>query len=844
MTLPSAQRSSCILSDLRSNAPPLPHPDLLLGVFLSQFRRLLPPGLARGFLWAGGLITALLLAQKLHGMGWWKVVDLPNAKMTATESGWRMSMPEKYRGALADERGIILENGAPIGLKELRRHDFEQTTGGRFVISRGVIALRPGDESDPTKNGRRYSLKLPAPVPGWVLGLSSVVLAAGLLGSRPRGGAFRFQKWLPILVAVVGFAGRAAEVQREPEFDDGIMSIRGMLYSDAMMWNELALSLVEGRGLTGGFSGQRPYYSYLLGSVYAAAGPSVTAGRLLNAAAHGLTLGLACLLGCALSSWIGGVAAAAALYFAGQYWHMVQVLMTETVASLLAMAGCCLLLAWPRKPETTRGRWLRLGSLLMAGVMLALSNLTCPSTLLALPLLCILVCLRRRQPGQAWWQWIDLRPGLAVSIGAFLVLGPWLVRQYRVQGVATLSTQTGDLLYAAAMPEGRMNPREMEELAAAGISPHAGPTAERYRFFMKRFVDTVRANPSAYFQKLGGYAWEFADSSEWAIAAFRAVSLLGLLVGGLVWWRQSGGSGTSFLAALPVGAALWFGALAPGWALVLPSVVILFLLRPGSRPVLGVLVCLLMGAAACSTIAGLQLVRRTWVSAEPVFWLLLFGAATTLQGTLAGWLDRRLKIGESLGADGPISSTDVTAPASSVLVWGTCGGVAGLSLFGAVAFTMGRPIPVPAPLAAGSRQSLVDWIHHHAPEAASAIGDLDKSLVLTPVRIGEYRAFVPAGIEVTNFARSFLRKPFDRTVAFLRPAPQADGSIWVQLTQFAEVDLRKERLAGWWLLASWPDVDPKSRFGHDITIHRAVALFPLAIDGTPEWERGRKFAVH
>ncbi len=74
--------------------------------------------------------------------------------------------------------------------------------------------------------------------------------------------------------------------------------------------------------------------------------------------------------------------------------------------------------------------------------------------------------------------------------GFFCVMLPWLIRQERVYGIASLSDNIGEAIYAATSPIYKQwTPAVRKDADAAGIPNTVG---DRYRYFIDRAVENVK----------------------------------------------------------------------------------------------------------------------------------------------------------------------------------------------------------------------------------------------------------------------------------------------------------------------------------------------------------------
>ena len=94
--------------------------------------------------------------------------------------------------------------------------------------------------------------------------------------------------------------------------------------------------------------------------------------------------------------------------------------------------------------------------------------------------------------------------------GFFCVMLPWLIRQERLFGIASLSDNIGEAIYSATSPVYRQwTPLVRKDADAAGIPNTIG---DRYRYFIDRAVENVKTNPGFYLRNVGAALWEYANT--------------------------------------------------------------------------------------------------------------------------------------------------------------------------------------------------------------------------------------------------------------------------------------------------------------------------------------------
>src|ERR1051326_7370284 len=98
---------------------------------------------------------------------------------------------------------------------------------------------------------------------------------------------------------------------------------------------------------------------------------------------------------------------------------------------------------------------------------------------------------------------------VAILLGFCCIIVPWLIRQDRLYGIATISDNIGEAIYAASSPVYKQwTTRIRKDADAAGIPNTVG---DRYRYFMERAVENVKANPMFYVRNVATSFWEYAN---------------------------------------------------------------------------------------------------------------------------------------------------------------------------------------------------------------------------------------------------------------------------------------------------------------------------------------------
>lgn len=367
-----------------------------------------------------------------------------------------------------------------------------------------------------------------------------------------RGLADHTKLILPLFIFLAAFSIRIYFACTHRHYDN-VFAVRGVPFSDGHLWTMGAMLLAEGKGLGDVL---RPGLSVALAFFYPWLGYSFHTITALNIVVGSLTALFIFLI--ARTVFNESIAIAAAGFFVLDPSQIVQIpqATTEPLGLLFFTTSVyCLLLAdrgGRRKPA------------LISGVLLGLSNLTRPLTLVCAPFyagqLVLSEWLRTRGLKRA------LVPAIALLTGIVLTLSPWLIRQRLVQGVWSLSTNLGEALYAATSPKYKTwTSRVRADADRAGVKPTMGA---RYKYFIAESLKNIRRDPAFYTGQVARSCWQYlncfdskirsTDKSfpfrEWtqlveAQVLFLWITITLLVVTGLRLWAHSGiSAGCVFLA--------------------------------------------------------------------------------------------------------------------------------------------------------------------------------------------------------------------------------------------------------------------------------------------------------
>ena len=406
----------------------------------------------------------------------------------------------------------------------------------------------------------------------------------------------------------------------------GFFIYHGSPLSDGGYYTLKAISIANGYGIPPhGQPAVRPFYSIVLACLYTWTGFSLPAVTALNIVTGGATAALIYLCGVLVLNRLCGLAAA--LFFA---IDPTQIIQTPQAGSeplgLLFFVGSVYtaMLAFQ-----SNGLWM----FCLSGLLIGLSNLTRTLIIFALPFYIALILL-------FGWRERMLRAGavraLLMLLGFCFIMLPWLIRQERLYGIASISDNIGEAIYGATSPiYKRWTPLVRNDADAAGIPNTVG---DRYRYFIDRSVENVKANPGFYLRNVGTALWEYANTFglrsrtanqygnpfSSAVEGQRLLLIYLILFTFAMWllWKDRLFAPSSLVFLLSSIVLVIFYWVLPVWATFVPLLVgIVVSWRPGHRkPVLissGSLASAVLGSAAFAN----PVLYRTMVMTD---WLFLF----------------------------------------------------------------------------------------------------------------------------------------------------------------------------------------------------------------------------
>jgi hypothetical protein len=319
-----------------------------------------------------------------------------------------------------------------------------------------------------------------------------------LTGKQIRG-AFRSlaQRPLasPLLVFLVALCVRVQFSVAHPHFDN-IFAVRGIPFSDGITWTSAAISLAEGRGLGNVY---RPGLSIALALFYTWFGYSYHTITVLSILVGSLTALFIFLISRSVFNEL--IAIAAACFFVFDSSQLVQTpqATTEPLGLLFFAAATYFLLLVNRGGKAKHA--------IIGGVLLGLSNVTRPLTLVCAPFyvghVILSEWLRTRRVKRA------IVPAIALCMGIVLTVSPWLVRQRLVHGVWSISTNLGEALYGATSPKYKTwTSLVRADADRAGVKSTLGA---RYNYFIAESLKNVRRDPMFYLRQIAGSYWQYLN---------------------------------------------------------------------------------------------------------------------------------------------------------------------------------------------------------------------------------------------------------------------------------------------------------------------------------------------
>jgi|GEM_PF-2038303 len=776
-----------------------------------------------GFLWAAsgllfGVALFLTLLQKHSGTPFSTTVPLrikPDAKQVG--HGVRAEIPRDHRNDLVRRHAVLLKDGRPHGFRARSNKAVKNHGSGRYNLRDNKIWLSS------VAGGEHLSLRIPLAVPPalppvlFTITLGCLVMAGrhpytrewaeglgGRLSAVPNTALGALAAGAALAVGYFTLADTGSGF-------DNTFSAKGMPYSDAMGWNELALSLSLGEGLQGGFRAHRPFYAVFLGALYQVASPSLGLALGLNVVTLAATVFFACMLAGDTVSRTAGIGLGIFILTSSAYLSPLHSPLTEPLG--LALGACSLYLLCRGLVEG------KASILFMAGMFFAFGEITRTFMLLAFPFMVALAAI-------ATWSRAGehrFRNGLvhsaAFAAGTIIVIAPWSIHQKQTHGVWSISANSADLLYGASRPGSTpWDTTLYQELAEAGIPDNI---RARYDFFMTRYQETVTADPAGYVRRVATASLESVnhfplDRTE--TKGFLILCGLATCVGTALRTRSLSGL-AGFALLWPAVYAL---CLLPTAALVALAGTLSFTRghRPG-RIVVAVLLVEIAGSALLSGLIGnFGISRLAGFQAWPITLLLLLGIHH-----LATLLTRGIDTFRKQPWHHP-QTQDVFPQKAPVYAAGAVLALCVAATFCVVVknTTGSRDVAVKA---SPSHLQLIRWICTTFPDACNA-GALADNITIREVTLGEYRTSITGGEDIGHWSRAFGVRPRDRTVAFLRQGDGRSTSPGLIPTQFTGHLPKSLQETSRHILVAVQNTDLAAPLGFEIDLFEALALIPLS----------------
>jgi 4-amino-4-deoxy-L-arabinose transferase-like glycosyltransferase len=281
---------------------------------------------------------------------------------------------------------------------------------------------------------------------------------------------------------------------------NGFLIYQGAPISDGSTYTFKAISIAEGHGIPPFQQpGIRPFYPITLACLYTWSGFSLQAIAILNIVIAGFTASLIYLCGArALNRFCG---LGAGLFFAIDPTQLNQTAQagTEPLGLLFFVASVYAILRGFQNQ--------RFSIFFLSGLFIGLSNLTRTLTIFTLPFYLAVILIIGARERRLKTSLVRIS---AMILGFAMVIGPWLIRQERLYGIASISDNIGEAFYAASSPRYKQwTPAVRRDADNDGIPNTIG---DRYRYFMHRAGENVIRNPGFYFRNVSASLWEYGNT--------------------------------------------------------------------------------------------------------------------------------------------------------------------------------------------------------------------------------------------------------------------------------------------------------------------------------------------
>ncbi len=745
---------------------------------------------------------------------------------------YKVRLPSWGLGSVAAHEVVLLDKGRPAGIRVPHGSTVVNKGLGTYKLQKDYLYFSLEGNEDPRGRLGDLALALPRPVSDWVWLTAAGLLLAGGLGllRQPQARRLAAQcadrlQALPsgAVVLVVFLASLAVTLSRLPaamEFSDGCFSVKGVPYSDAAGWDELAVSMAEGRGFQGGFAAQRPLYPAMVSLAYRGTGPSLLAAKTLNAVWLALAAAAVCAIGIRGGSRLAGLAGAMELIFGEDYITFSHLLLTETVGVVFGAAAVLMLAL-----SLSRPAWWRI---VLAGLLLACANLASGFGFFALVGYGLVGLV-------TWWRsqglWGGLwRAGLLAGTVA-LAWAPWLVRQQVVHGVSNLSTSSANLMYATATEEGEWSTEVAGEWERAGIKDDHGT---RYRYYMEQYARAVKDHPGAYLRKVWRGVTTFFQWWEFHGPEHFGVVLLGLMGSALFLFRRSSVPASAAAAALVLGACLGLHGLSAAWMWPLGTVLVLVMSPPAQRPLWAVTAVAIPFVALLTGMTGGSLGRRMWTCCEWAMPLMLVaggaGAMRRMAGLLDAWMKRPAAERAGTAAAPTAASADGGLATTTVVISAVLLGHGVLaSLMATTLWLAGPGTPSITPVLSPETQAKVAAELKSRYGFLAGVADASPLLWMDPAIFDQYVCELESGENENHWARSFEVRPYARAVAFPRAEGRPELGRFTAQLRAAPADIPRNQPL---LVVGVKNFDANAHLGHDILMIEVLGLVPMQTSGS------------
>jgi len=422
-----------------------------------------------------------------------------------------------------------------------------------------------------------------------------------------------------VVAALVALCFRILFLWVNPDLTFAGICVKGVPFSDALMWNELARDVAAGKGMAA--SAQRPGYLFFLACIYNWFGDTLALAKWANILCDAMGIGIVCYIGGRYLHPAIGVFSACFLTISTLHLGYSLTVMTETLGFFLTTISLLLTIEGLQKD--------RKGYLAGGSCFLALSNLTRPLSLLSVPILTLYIFFFFWKRGQT------TRSSLykaAIFLGVFLItFCPWLLRQKVTHDIWSITDGTQQSLYFATSPEyGRWSAAlaNHPELVNADIKT-------RYDFFSRGIINNLQKYPAAYLVNIGRTFFDFLNALYFHQFAFVACAFL-FLIG---WTFAAARNGKKELS---VKTLMWSVFLVEVIWLLPQRLSILFIgygiyrtVKHGQSPVGAVLTIYLLFCGAGQALVGGHLMPRTHVMLDWNYIIFFYAALSGMMIALS-----------------------------------------------------------------------------------------------------------------------------------------------------------------------------------------------------------------